>query len=243
MIRSTLFKNIARALRDSLNDAEVSALGLWLLMSAGAYPLRVATYNKDDANLEEMERHLVDYVYPDGTSTEVALVQGSFSPDARFIIANRGTVAQAVENARQLLETIAESNEARVVQEAPPMPQPAPDRDLTWHAQPFRERNPVADIPEPGRLHVPPVQIRNFNVQAEQAARANMPRFTIDPDQARVFPEDAAQEEQDALAMQVGAAAEEHARQMIDWMQRQRVVDQAHVDALANRTRGIPNRR
>ena len=70
-----------------------------------------------------------------------------------------------------------------------------------------------------------------------------MPRFTIDLDQARVFPEDAARAEQDALAMQVGAAAEEHARQMIDWMQRQREVEQARVDALASRTRGIPNRR
>ncbi len=180
---------------------------------------------------------------------------GMTHPDYRLPTANRMTAANVIAGLEDLMYTIAASNEERGNPhrnaEVPPMPQPVPDRDLTWHAQPFRERNPVADIPEPGRLHIPTVQIRNFNVQAEQAATVQR-LFQAGADRfgqaalgvvAAEFPEDAARAEQDALAMQVGAAAEEHARQMIDWMQRQREVEQARVDALANRTRGIPNRR
>ena len=136
MIRSTLFKSVAPALRDSLNDAEVVALGMWLLMSAGAYLRGVAMFAKDGVGTEELEAAATTkYVYPEGTPREELMTGGMTNPDYRLPTATRMTVVNVIAGLEDLMYTIAASNEERDNPhrnaEVPPMPQPVPDRDLT----------------------------------------------------------------------------------------------------------------
>ena len=136
MIRSTLFKSVAPALRDSLNDAEVVALGMWLLMSAGAYLRAVAMFAKDGVGTEELEAvATAKYVYPEGTPQEELMTGGMTNPDYRLPTANRMTVTNVIAGLEDLMYTIAASKEERDNPhrnaEVPPMPQPVPDRDLT----------------------------------------------------------------------------------------------------------------
>jgi len=226
MIRSTLFKSVAPALRGSLNDAEVCALGMWLLMSAGAYPRAVAMFAKGGANTEELEAvTTAKYVYPEGTPQEELLTGGMTNPDYRLPVANRMTAANVIAGLEDLMYTIATSNEERNNphrnDEAPPMPEPEPVPDVApqWPARPFQGRP------------IPPVrmeEIHTFNVQAGQVT---LDRVAEVVDRA-------------AVAMQARIANEDHHRQARDLLRmREEAEQRARLDALANRTRGIPNRR
>ena len=161
---------------------------------------------------------------------------GMTNPDYRLPTANRMTVTNVIAGLEDLMYTIAASKEERDNPhrnaEVPPMPQPVPDRDLTWHARPFVERV----------IPAPPQENR---LVGRERTMADVPLFDAQPitQRAEAVINFEVQVEQGAVAMRGGAAAEEHARQVIDWMQMDRDAEQARVDALANRTRGIPNRR
>lgn len=262
MIRSTLFKSVAPALRDSLNDAEVGALGMWLLMSAGAYPSRLAMFAKDGMGTEELEAiATAKYVYPEGAPQEELMTGGMTNPDYRLPTANRMTAANVIAGLEDLMYTITTSNEERdnphrtvdtptvnPFVERTPEQRPIPDVAAQWQAREFLARA------------IPPPTQENRIVGRE--ARVNIPRTplrnVVQAEQARVL-----EFEQQALAEQAEAANAEFVRQTAEWLREraeaarteQRMVDMrermarveqaevARVDALANRTRGIPNRR
>ena len=193
MIRSTLFKSVAPALRDSLNDAEVGALGLWLLMSAGAYPRGVAIFAKGGTGTEELEAvATAKYVYPEGTSQEELITGGMTHPDYRLPTANRMTAANVIAGLEDLLYTISASNEERDNPhrnaDAPPEMQAAAEGAGTpaWMVNPFTVPAPPQENRIVGR-------------------EANIPRF--DRGQIRTFAQTLHTEpEQDGVAEQAAIA-------------------------------------
>ena len=253
MIRSTLFKSVAPALRDSLNDAEVGALGMWLLMSAGAYPRGMTMYAKDGVGTDELEAiATARYIYPEGAPPEELMSGGMTHPDYRLPTANRMAAANVIAGLEDLMYTITTSNEERTNPhrnaDAPPAPQAAPEGAGTpaRMVNPFVERTPeqrpIQNVEAQWQALALNARAPQENGIVGREARVNIPpiplRNVVQAAQARVL-----EFEQQALAEQAEAANLDHIRQVNEWVQRQRGLEQARVDALANRTRGIPNRR
>lgn len=157
MIRHTLFKNIAQALRDSLNDAEAASLGMWLLMSAGVYVSRSATFSKDNAHIEEMEKQLEKYIFPENTTVDEAISGGSFAEHVKYEAASRLTVQHSIDSLHNVIYNITESFER---EDHPDLGPPQEDPGFA-HA--------VPTMPMPVRFNVEPrdaVQARMADLQA-----------------------------------------------------------------------------
>lgn len=207
MIRHALFKNIAQALRDSLNDAEAASLGMWLLMSAGVYVSRSATFSKDNAHIEEMEKQLEKYIFPENTTVDEAISGGSFAEHVKYEAANRLIVQHSIDSLHNVIYNITESFER---EDHPDLGPPQEDP---------RFANAVPTVPVPARFNGEPhdaVQVRMADLQARMVEVVRTEG-------------EALQWGREAGRNRLHAAA--------------RVLDGTRLDELANRTRGIPNRR
>lgn len=236
MIRHALFKNIAQALRDSLNDAEAASLGMWLLMSAGVYVSRSATFSKDDAHIEEMEKQLEKYIFPENTTVDEAISGGSFAEHVKYEAANRLIVQHSIDSLHNVIYNITESFER---EDHPDLGPPQEDP---------RFANAVPTAPVPAWFNLEPhnaVQVRMVDLQARMVLedlveRAGGRPVLIAPPVAPVERGRAAEEvvRTEGEALQWGREAGRdrlHAAA--------RVLDGIRLDELAHRTRGIPNRR
>ena len=227
MIRSTLFKSLAPALRDSLSDAEVCVLGMWLLASTGVYPTRgVSIYAKDErgtAAIEEAARGR--YTYPEGTAPDVALAMGSINATYRLPTAGNPAYATAISGIEDLMYTVVRSNEEHEQEVTlgagvPAPPQAQPDGTLA--------RNAVTQAGWQNLDRTAPEQpwLRRLN--------ENPPAEIAEPPRMQVF---------EQRAVERPTELERMDEMMLERLRELRAQEARRVEALARTTRGIPNRR
>lgn len=224
MIRSTLFKSLAPALRDSLSDAEVSALGLWLLASSGIYPTRgISIYAKDERGTAAIEGAVgARYIYPEDVAPDVALAGGSINAAYRLPPAGNLALAASLSGIEEFMYAVAMSNQDReavdvaAAEQAVVQVTNTPAQPQEWP----RNRPQTPDVAEGWQqldrlVRGQPIpQWLNEQLVAE----------TAEPQRRRVFEQRALEQDPD------------HLRDLSQREVRER-------ERLARTTRGIPNRR
>ena len=213
-------------------------------------------YAKDGTGTDELEAVAGRYTYAEGTPKDLAEPGiHMVNPDYRLPTASKAAAAASVESLEDLMYTIARSNEDnnthREAEGTATMPHPIPDvapawqtipapqdRDLTWHperaipAPQAQVRRVQTPLPDDGMMD-------RFRALQEQFVNARTPNPFEVPAPAPAQRVETA----DDIEAQAQAAHQEHIRRTAEWIRDNQARERARLDALANRTRGIPNRR